>query len=144
MRLSPKTHQQLETFFRHYFDDENLNLPQVEIYVRRGANLLTNIIRVDGITIGRHVFINSRIAKFDKKKRLCISKNLLSHEITHVFQYEQAGFFRFLTQYLKDYWTNLRRKKTQNARARMEAYWEIPYEIQARDAAKKFVEWING
>lgn len=143
MRLSPKTHQQFETFFRQYFDDENLKLPQVEIYTRQGAKLVTKIVKVDGITIGRHIFIDSKLAKYDEKKRLCISKNLLSHEIAHVIQYQQSGFFGFLYKYIKDYFVILKGKKTRNAHARLESYWEIPHEIEARDAAKKFVEWVG-
>lgn len=143
MRLSAKTHQQLETFFRLYFEDENLKLPKAEIYLRRGAKVITRLIRVDGITIGRRVFINPDLAFYDDNKRLCLSKNLLSHELTHVIQYYQLGFFGFLYKYLKDYFVLLRRKKAWNSKARMESYWEIPHEIEARDAAKKFVSWLN-
>ena len=143
MRLSAKTHQQLETFFRLYFEDENLKLPEVEIYLRRGAKFVIKLIRVDGITIGRRVFINPDLAFYDENKRLCLSKNLLSHELTHVVQYNQLGFFGFLYKYIKDYFIILRQKKTWNSEARMESYWEIPHEIEARDAAKKFVIWLN-
>lgn len=143
MRLSPKTQQQFETFFRHYFDDQTLELHRVKIYARRGASLITKIIRVDGITIGRHIFIDSKLTKYDNQKRLCISKNLLSHEIAHVIQYQKSGFFGFLYKYIKDYFVILKGKKPRNAHARMESYWAIPHEIEARDAAKKFVEWLE-
>lgn len=143
MRLSSKTHQQLETFFRLYFEDENLKLPKVEIYLRRGSKLVTRLFRVDGITIGRRVFINPDLAFYDENKRLCLSKNLLSHELTHIIQYDQLGFFGFLYKYIKDYFVILRQKKAWNLQARMESYWEIPHEIEARDAAKKFVSWLN-
>ena len=142
MRLSQKTQQQLETFFRLYFDDENLKLPQVEIYARRGARLVTKIIGVDGITVGRHIFIDSKLAQYDDKKRLCISQNLLSHEVAHVIQYQQSGFFSFLFKYLKDYFVILRRKERWDTHARLESYWEIPHEIEARDAAREFEKWI--
>lgn len=143
MRLSPKTHQQLELFFRQYFADENLKLPQVEIYARRGAKLITKLVKVDGITFGRHVFIDPKLAKYDKKNRLCISKNLLSHEVAHVIQYNQLGLIGFLFKYIKDYFVILKGKKKWNAPARMESYWAIPHEIEARDAAKKFIQWIE-
>jgi hypothetical protein len=143
MRLSQKTHKQLEAFFRLYFEDENLKLPKVEIYLRRGAKLITKLIRVDGITLGRIVFVNPDLAFYDENQRLCLSKNLLSHELTHVIQYNQLGFFGFLYKYLKDYFVLLREKKAWDSKARMESYWEIPHEIEARDAAKKFVGWLN-
>lgn len=144
MKLSPRTHQQLETFFRLFFKDESLKLPKVEIYLSGGAKLVTKLIKVDGITIGRRIFINPELANYDKKARLCLSKNLLSHEIAHVFQYQQLGFFGFLYKYIKDYFKILRKKKSWNPRARMESYWEIPHEIEAREAAKKFEKWIKG
>lgn len=143
MRLSTKTHQQLEAFFRQYFNDETLKLPHVEIYAHRGAKVITKLIKVDGITFGRHIFIDPKLAKYNDKKKLCISKNLLSHEVAHVIQYQQSGFFGFLLKYIKDYFIILRRKKKWNALARMESYWSIPHEVEARDAAKRFIEWIG-
>ena len=111
MRLSPKTHQQLELFFRQYFADENLKLPQVEIYARRGAKLITKLVKVDGITFGRHVFIDPKLAGYDEKNRLCISKNLLSHEVAHVIQYNQLGLVGFLFKYIKRLFRYPERKK---------------------------------
>ena len=142
MKLAPKTHHQLETFFRQYFEEENLRLPQVKIYARRGAAIVTKLLKVDGITLGSRVFIDFRLIKCDEQKRLCLSKNLLSHEIAHVVQYQKSGLWGFLFRYLKDYFVILRTKKKWNSRARLESYWEIPHEIEARDAAKKFVEWL--
>ncbi len=142
MKLSRPTHHQLERFFREYFADESLKLPQIQIYVKRGAGLITKFLRVHGITLGRHIFIKPSMAKYDQKKRLQISKNLLAHEVTHVVQYQQLGFFGFLFKYLKDYFVILRGKKKWDVFSRMEAYREIPHEIEARDSAQKFVEWI--
>ncbi len=141
MKLSPQTNRQLESFFREYFDDESLKLPKIQIYAERGAGLITKILSVHGITIGRHIFIKPKLAKHDKKNRLQISKNLLAHEVTHVLQYQQLGFFGFLYKYLRDYFAILRGKKKWDVHSRMEAYWEIPHEIEARDSAQKFVEW---
>ncbi|MEK7724056.1 MAG: DUF4157 domain-containing protein [Acidobacteriota bacterium] len=143
MRLAPKTHQQLETFFRQYFDDESLKLPIIKIYSGRRANLITKLIGVDGITIGRRIIIKPKLIKPDENNRFCMSKNLLSHEVTHVLQYQKLGFLSFLYKYFSDYFINLKSRKKLNATARLESYWEIPHEIEARDAAKKFVEWIK-
>ncbi|HRH45101.1 MAG TPA: DUF4157 domain-containing protein [Pyrinomonadaceae bacterium] len=143
MKLSRETHFQLQVFFRKYFDDNNLQLPAVEIYVNRGAGFITKILSVHGITIGRHIFIKPQIAKYDERKLLTISKNLLAHEVTHVVQYQQLGFFGFLFKYTKDYLLILRGKKKWDALSRNQAYWEIPHEIEARDAAQEFEKWVR-
>ncbi len=59
----------------------------------------------------------------------------------HVIQYKKVGFVKFLYKYLRDYWVNLRKKEKWNAASRRTAYLEIPFEIEARDAAQKFLEW---
>jgi hypothetical protein len=141
MRLSRQTNEELQNFFREYFDDEKLTLPKIRIYSKRGAGFITKILSIHGITIGRHILIKPNQAKYDAKNRLTISKNLLSHEVTHVVQYQQLGFFGFLYKYFKDYYLILRSKKRWDSDSRLEAYWEIPHEIEARRAAQEFEKW---
>jgi hypothetical protein len=143
MRLSRQTNDELQNFFRNYFDDENLTLPKIEIYAKGGAGFITRALRVSGITLGRHILIKPVHAKYDKKRRLTVSRNLLSHEVTHVVQYQQLGFFGFLYKYFKDYLLILRKKEKWDAVSRSEAYWELPHEIEARHAASLFVDWIG-
>jgi len=144
MRLSRETNQKLELFFRKYFNDENLKLPKIQVYAGRTAGLITKFLGIHGITLGRHIIIKPSQTEYDKKKRLTISKNLLSHEVAHVVQYQKLGFFGFLYKYLKDYFLLLRARRKWNTFARMEAYWEIPHEVEARDAAASFIEWTRG
>lgn len=141
MKLSTETHKIFEMFFRQYLKDENFQMPQTEIYLKRGAGIITRIIGVDGITIGRHIFIRPNIAKYRSETSLTLSKNLLAHELAHVLQYQRLGFIRFLVDYLKEYLRGLKRRKKWNSRARMESYWEISHEVEARLIADKFVEW---
>lgn len=143
MKLSQKTNQELQNFFREYFDDEKLKLPQIRIYAGRTAGFITKVLSIQGITIGRWVFIKPNQVKYDERHHLTISKNLLAHEVAHVVQYQRLGFFSFLYKYLKDYFSLLRRKKKWNALARMESYWEIPHEVEARHAAQEFEKWID-
>jgi hypothetical protein len=143
MKLARETHRQLERFFREYFDDKKLKLPKIEIYTGRTAGFITKVLAIHGITIGRRIFIKPTLAKYNEKRRLTISKNLLSHEVAHVVQYQRLGFFGFLYKYLRDYFRLLRRKKKWNALARMDAYWEIPHEIEARHAAQDFEKWAE-
>lgn len=141
MKLSPKSHQQLELFFRDYFADENLKLPRVELFVKRGASLITKVFKIYGITFGQYIFIRADLLYRNQKAELCVSKDLITHELTHVMQYQKLGWFRFFYTYLKGYWSALRQKKRWDLAARHQAYLEIPHEIEARDCAAKFLEW---
>jgi hypothetical protein len=141
MKLSPATHRKFEVFFRQFFADENLRLPASRIYAKRGAWLLTRLLRVDGITLGRYIFIKPRLAEYISPDALKISRNLLAHELTHVVQYQKFGIFGFLRGYIQEYFCGIQRRKKFSPRARLEAYWEISHEIEARQAAAEFIEW---
>lgn len=138
MKLSRELHQQIENYFRHYFADENLKLPEVQIFVRRGAWLFSRFLAVDGITLGRFIFIRPNLVRRNAENRLVISKTLLIHELTHTMQYQKTGFSAFLYGYFKAFFVNLKHGKKWDFHSRLEAYLEIPHEIEARDAAEKF------
>ena len=59
----------------------------------------------------------------------------------HVIQYAEKGFAKFLYQYLKFYFINLRKTGEWNFAARRRAYLEIPFEIEARAAADEYLKW---
>lgn len=141
MKLAPETHKQLESFFREWTGDERLKLPEIELYVKRGAGFVTKVLKIYGITFGRFVFINPKAVSRDSNGRLGISKELLAHETAHVMQYRKLGWIRFFYSYLHDYWKSLRRRKKWDARSRHEAYLEISHEREAREIAARFVEW---
>jgi hypothetical protein len=52
---------------------------------------------------------------------------LLAHELAHCWQYCQCGTWRFRARYLAAYFKNRRR-----GLRHQEAYWNIPFEAQAR------------
>lgn len=79
--------------------------------------------RAIGITLGRRVYITSRM--FDASGELPLS--LVIHETTHVAQYLRDGYAGFLTRYVKDYLANLARGMNDR-----DAYLAIPHEIEAR------------
>jgi hypothetical protein len=143
MRLSANSHRQLEEFFREHFGDENLKLPEIQIYARRGARLLTRLLSIDGITFGRHIFITPRHLRRDKNERLCAPPELIAHEIAHTMQYYRHGTFKFFYLYLKGYFAALRQKEKWNYLARLQAYMEIPHEVEARALAAKYVNWCE-
>ena len=141
MKLAKSSHQKLETFFREYLDDESFRLPVINFYVGKFTQIFTSIIKVHGITFGRRIYIMPSFVALNRREQLKLPENLVAHEITHTLQYEREGFFVFFYKYLKSFSGNLRKKQGWDIDARQEAYLEIPFEIEAREVAEKFVEW---
>lgn len=139
MHLDRSSHKQFEQFFRDFYGDKNLRLPKIHIYSHRVSLIITKLLNVNGITIGRHIFIHPQFTWRDSGKRLCAPKALIAHELTHTMQYLRQGFFGFLYSYLKAYWNLLRKSEKWNFDARMQAYTDIPQEIEARRAARIFM-----
>lgn len=143
MKLARTTHQLLEEFFREYYDDEKIKLPTIILFAKRGARLLTKLLKIHGITFGSRMFIAPELVFRNEQKLLCIDKQLLAHEATHVLQYQRQGFVKFFYTYLKSYWQELRAKKSWDFAARYEAYRAIPQETEARAVAEAFMQWLE-
>ncbi len=141
MKLAESSHRKLEAFFREYLNDETFHLPQIYFYVGNFTNLLTAFISVHGITFGRRIFITSRLLSFNQNNLLKLPEDLAAHEITHVLQYRREGFIKFFYKYLTSFGRNLQKRKKWDAVSRQNAYLEIPFEVEARRVAAKFVEW---
>lgn len=141
MKLADTSHQKLETFFREFLNDEHFRLPVVYFYVGGFTKILTKIVGVHGITFGRRIFIKPQIVSLNENNLLRLPEDLAAHEITHVLQYRREGFVGFFRQYLSAYWSNLLEKKKWDGDSRHQAYLDIPFEIEARNVAAKFVEW---
>ena len=141
MKLAESSHQKLEAFFREYLNDEEFHLPQIYFYVGKFTNLLTAIISVHGITFGRRIFIAPKLLSFNQNNLLNLPENLVAHEIAHVLQYGREGSLKFFYKYLTSFWRNLRKRRKWDAVSRQNAYLEIPFEVEARRVAAKFVEW---
>lgn len=139
MRLDRLSHRRFEEFFRDFFGDDELVLPKIHIYSRRGSWLVTTVLKVNGIAIGRHIFIQPHLTWRDSENRLFAPKALIAHELTHSMQYFRQGFFGFLKSYLGNYWKLLRKSKKWDFDSRMQAYLDIPQEIEARQAARVFI-----
>lgn len=143
MKLAPESLRKFETFFRELYDNEQFNLPPINFHAGGFSSVLTALLKIHGITIGSHIFIKPIFLTAAGDKRRKIHTELAAHEIAHVLQYEREGFMKFLYKYFGDYRRNLRRSATRNIEARHQAYLSIPFEIEAREIASKFVEW-NG
>ena len=143
MRLSENANNLFLDFFDECDRCDPAELPDVQIYAKRGSWLLTNLFFVDGITLGRHVFVNPKLARRDDENLLRVSKSLIVHELVHVMQYQRLGHWKFLRVYVSDFWVIFRRKKKWNPGAWFEAYLEIPHEIEAREVASEFSQWFE-
>jgi hypothetical protein len=141
MKLAADSHQRLEEFFREHFADERFILPTINIYCGKFTHYFTNLIGVHGITFGRRIFILPDLVGRNHLNESRLSENLAAHEIMHSLQFQKHGFFGFFYQYLGSYWKNLRGKERWDFESRQMSYFEIPFEVQAREVAEKFVEW---
>ncbi len=141
MKLANDSHKSLEEFFKEYYQDEKFALPKIYFYGGGFTRFFTYFIKVHGITFGRRIFILPALISVNNLDEPRLSEQLAAHEITHVIQYQKHGFYGFFFNYLKCYVNNLRGKKKWDLNSRQEAYFDIPFEIEARDAAMKFAEW---
>ncbi len=141
MKLAQKSQHKIEEFFREYLRDEKFQLPEIYFYAGSFTRFLTSFLNIDGITIGRRIFIFPGNFRRDENKFLKLDEKLAVHEIAHVLQYRREGFGRFLWLYLKSYVLNLKPKKKWDPISRTEAYLDIPFEIEARETASKFKTW---
>ncbi|HEY8560844.1 MAG TPA: DUF4157 domain-containing protein [Pyrinomonadaceae bacterium] len=141
MKLSEKSRQKIEAFFREYLDDRQFVLPEINFYGGRLTHYLTRALKIEGLTVGRRIYIFPENFWLSENQKLRLDEELVVHEIAHVLQYDREGFFRFLRLYVKSYYANLRRKEKRDLAARSQAYLDIPYEIEARRAASDFMIW---
>ena len=141
MKLSESSRQKLELFFREHLNDRHFKLPKINFHAGKLSHFLTSTIKVDGIAFGKHIFIPPRLIERNSKNKLRINEELAAHEIAHALQYKREGFFGFLYKYLGSYRKNLRKKKKRDSIAKFEAYFEIPFEVEARETAEKFRVW---
>ncbi len=142
MRLSECSKELYFSFFKECGVCDS-DFPEVKIYVRKGARILTSLLAIDGITFGNSIFLHPRYSKRKSDGRLYVSKELLVHEIAHVLQYRKVGKAVFLKTYIRDFWAEFRRKSRWTLRAWFEAYQRIPYEIEAREQTREFRLWLE-
>ena len=141
MKLSEKSQRKIEEFFREYLNNEEFRLPEIQFYGGKFTHYLTSALKIEGVTIGRRIYIFPENFRLGENRQIWLDEELVVHEITHVLQYGREGFFRFLGLYIKSYYANLRKKGKRDLSAKAEAYLEIPFEIEARQAASNFAAW---
>jgi uncharacterized protein DUF4157 len=135
MRLSDESHTTIEQFFRTHRGDAGLVLPRIRFHGGLLARLLMLLSAGMGaMTLGSHVFVKPALLKRDESGRVTMPGWLVAHEATHVLQYAERGFARFMLGYLGGYWRALREGKRWDAAGRMAAYMAIAEECEAREA----------
>ncbi len=77
-----------------------------------------------GATYGSRIYVRSDPLDGDSDRLA----RLVIHELVHVKQYDEMGFFSFMFRYVRDYWRG--RLSGMNHR---EAYRAIPVEVEARE-----------
>ncbi len=140
-----KVAESSQKLLQEYFCGEGIcaspNIPDFKIYSRRGASLITRLLSVNGITLGKRILINSKFVSRGSDQRLVGSRRLITHEFVHVLQYQRDGVFPFLAKYMRDFFRNLKMQEKWNSQSWQKAYLEIPYEIEARAETLKFENW---
>lgn len=79
---------------------------------------------IRGVTHWRFVFVDADLMRGDPERLA----RLVIHELVHVRQYLAAGYLRFVTSYLKEYWIG--RVGGKDSR---QAYLDISMEREARE-----------
>ena len=145
MRLSNDSHSHVEQFLRAHRGDAGLVLPRIHFHGGLFARLLMMSAGMGAMTLGRHVFVRPLLLKKDELGRVTLPGWLVVHEATHVIQYAERGFVRFMLGYLRGYWRALRESGRWGAAGRMAAYLAIAEEQEARVAEHAYAaqspEW---
>lgn len=85
---------------------------------------------VSGVTFGRLVLVDPALMRGDPDRLA----RLVIHELIHVRQFTAAGYLRFVSSYLKDYW-----KGRIGGMSPQDAYRDIAYEREARELTDRTI-----
>lgn len=85
---------------------------------------------VRGVTLFRLVLADPEILGGDQRRLA----RFVVHELVHVRQFAELGYFRFMTRYLTEYW-----KARLSGQDHQAAYLGISAEVEAREIAGRFV-----
>jgi hypothetical protein len=131
--ISEAFRQHLEEFFKEFYQDDSFSLPLIKVHHGPLSALLTKLLNIGALTLRDHIFVSSPT----------VSASLIVHEIVHVLQYRRVGTIRFLARYLKDYLSGMEVSRCYRSDIRMNAYYSIPWECDARAAEVAYLRWAG-
>lgn len=143
MKLNAESRQKLEAFFSSYYKDQEFALPELRFHSGRFLGFFMRAIRVEGLALGRRIFIAPRLLERSTEGMRKLSRRIAAHEAAHTLQYKRLGFARFLRIYLREFWNNLKKYERWDANAWHKAYLDIPLEREARVIERDFVDWCK-
>lgn len=85
---------------------------------------------IRGVTVFRWVLADPEVLQGDRNRLA----RFVVHELVHVRQFAELGYFRFMTRYLSDYW-----RARLTGEDHQTAYLGIRAEVEAREVADRFV-----
>jgi hypothetical protein len=140
-RLDERSRLRLERF-RAAALGRAVDLSRVRLVGGDAGAAVTGIARAAGLTLGATIFLDragsralaARVGADGRLARggaLEALDALLVHECVHVAQYASDGTAPFLRIYLFSYFTNLRKEASLRELARLAAYRDIGYELEA-------------
>ncbi len=97
---------------------------EVNVYPASGWLMRTWKGNISGATYGSRIYVRPVLFDGDPDR----FARLVIHELVHVRQYDEMGFFRFISRYFRDY---LRGRFS--GMDHREAYRAIPVEVEARE-----------
>lgn len=89
---------------------------------------------IKAVTQGKVIFVDPDLLKGDEERLA----RLVVHELIHVRQYVAAGYLRFVTSYLKDYW-----KGRMGGKSPYDAYRDVAHEQEARELTERTISAIR-
>jgi len=129
-RISPETKKLLSPFF------PTINLDKIRLYSGglRLGHLILLLNRATAITFGKKIFFARGM--LDESTPTGIT--LIAHELTHVRQYQETGYLRFLYRYLRDYIQSRIEGKNHHS-----AYLNVSFEQEAFGYEREISEKLN-
>ncbi len=129
-RISLEAKKLLAPFF------PTLNLDHIRFYQGglRLGHLILLLNRATAITFGEKIFF----ARGMLDDSTITGITLIVHELTHVRQYQEIGFLKFLYRYLRDYLQSRIKGKDHNS-----AYYNVGFEQEAFDYEREIFEKLK-
>lgn len=116
------------------------------VYLASGwlGHAVATVARARALTLGPCVFFARTESRPHPSSQVHTAleryRALFVHECVHVWQYRREGHVAFLRQYLKSYFSGIRKRRSVRREARHSAYASIPFEMEAFRLEREWLE----